>query len=87
MTTRTTQKVVSFKSAFLLPGFDTPLPPGEYLIGQDEEAIHTEAHSGWARIATFIHLPAISARSIKQQMVPIEPAFLKTALEKDRGAT
>jgi hypothetical protein len=31
MENRTTQKVVSFLSAFPLPGFDTPQPPGEYL--------------------------------------------------------
>jgi hypothetical protein len=84
MTIRTTQNVVRFSSPFSLPGFDIPLPAGEYRVDQDEEAIQTEAHSGWARIATFIHLPAISARSIRQQMVPIDPAVLKTALEKDR---
>ena len=84
MTTRTTQNVVRFKSPFSLPGFDIPLPPGEYRIDQDEESIQTEAHCGWVRIATFIHLPAISATGIRQQMVLIDPAFLKTALEKDR---
>ena len=39
MTTRTTQKVVRFLSAFSLPGFDAPQPAGEYLVDHDEEQI------------------------------------------------
>ena len=39
MTTRTTQTIVRFSSAFLLPGFDAPQPAGEYRVDQDEESI------------------------------------------------
>jgi hypothetical protein len=35
-------------------------------------------------VATFIHLPAISASGATQQMVPIEPASLEAALEQDQ---
>ncbi|TAN15102.1 MAG: hypothetical protein EPN45_03320 [Rhizobiaceae bacterium] len=31
------------------------------------------------RVATFIHLPAVSMRGPVQQMVPIDPAFLEAA--------
>ena len=38
-TTRATQTVVRFLSAFLLPGFDAPQPAGDYRVDQDEESI------------------------------------------------
>lgn len=84
MTNRTTQKVVRFLSAFSLPGFDAPQPPGEYLVDHDEEPIDGTSHLAWRRTASFIHLPSISTRGSKQQMVPVDPAFLQAALERDQ---
>jgi hypothetical protein len=83
MTNRTTQKVVRFLSVFSLPGFDVPQPPGEYRVDHDEELIEVASHLAWRRVATFIHVPAISANGARQQMVPIFPADLDAALEKD----
>ena len=83
MTTRTTQTVVRFSSAFLLPGFDAPQPAGEYRVDQDEESIDGLSRLAWRRVAAFIHLPAIAPRVPTQQMVPINPADLDAALEKD----
>ena len=71
MTTRTTQTVVRFSSAFLLPGFDAPQPAGEYLVDQDEESIDGLSRLAWRRVAAFIHLPGIAMRVPTQQMVPI----------------
>jgi len=34
MTTRTTQTVVRFNSAFVLPGLDAPQPPGAFWQGR-----------------------------------------------------
>jgi len=82
--TRTTQTVVRFQSAFLLPGFDAPQPPGEYLVDHDEEQIEVASRLAWRRVATFIHLPAISAAGLTQQMVPIDPASLDAVLEQDQ---
>ena len=84
MTTRTTPTVVRFNSAFGLPGFDAPQPAGEYRVDLDEESLEGSSHTAWHRVATFIHLPAISAMGSTQQMVPIEPAFLEAALVEDR---
>jgi hypothetical protein len=84
METRTTHRVFRFESAFWLPGFDVSQPPGEYLVDQDEEPIEIAAHLAWRRVATFIHLPAISTVSSTQQMVPIDQAFLDAALEQDQ---
>jgi hypothetical protein len=41
MDSRTTQKVVRFLSAFSLPEFETPRPPGEYLVDNDEEPVES----------------------------------------------
>ena len=83
MTTRTTQTVVRFSSAFMLPGFGAPQPAGEYRIDQDEESIDGLSRLAWQRVGTFIHLPSIAFRDSTQQMVPINPADLDAALEKD----
>jgi hypothetical protein len=83
MTTRTTQTVVCFSSPFLLPGFDSPQPPGDYRVDQDEELIEVVSRLAWRRVAAFIHLPAISRQVPTQQMVPINPADLDATLEKD----
>lgn len=84
MTTRTTQTVARFSSPFLLPGFDAPQPAGDYRIDQDEELIEVFSRLAWRRVGTFIHLPAISATGSTQQMVPINPADLDAALEKNK---
>lgn len=83
MTTRTTQTVVRFSSAFLLPGFDAPQPAGEYRVDQDEESIDGLSKLAWRRVAAFVHLPAITLQVPTQQMVPINPTDLDAALEKD----
>jgi hypothetical protein len=84
MNNRTTRKTIRFHATSSLPGFDVPLPPGEYLVDRDEEPIEAGSRLAWRRVATFIHLPAISVRGLLQQMVPIDPAFLEAALEQDR---
>lgn len=84
MTIRTTPTVVRFNAAFMLPGFDALQPPGDYRVDLDEESLEAASRTAWRRVATFIHLPAISAKGSTQQMVPIEPAFLEAALVEDR---
>jgi len=63
-----------------MPGFDASQPPGEYLVDRDEEPVEIASHLAWRRVATFIHLPAISTKGSTQQMVPIDPALLDAAL-------
>lgn len=83
MTNRTTQTVVHFSSAFLLPGLDGPQPAGEYRVDRDEEPVEGISWLAWRRVGAFIHLPAIGMPSSTQQMLPINPADLDAALEKD----
>lgn len=83
MTTRTTQTVARFSSPFLLPGFDAPQPAGDYRVDQDEELIEVFSRLTWRRVSAFVHLPAIGMNGQTHQMVPIDPADLEAALEKD----
>lgn len=83
MTIRTTQSIVRFRSAFSLPDFDTPLPPGEYLVDRDEEALEGDFMTAWRRVATFIHLPAKSTKGTTHQLVPIDHTVLEAVLEQD----
>jgi hypothetical protein len=84
MNARTTQTVVHFPSAFSLPGFDAPQPPGDYLVDHDEEVIDGNSRIAWRRVAAFIHLPAIASRASTRHLVPLDPAFLDAALAQDR---
>ncbi len=84
MTTRTTQSTVRFSSAVLLPGMDEPLPAGDYLVDHDEESLDDLSRIAWRRTGAFIHFPAIGSGSLTRQMLPITPADLDAALEKDR---
>ena len=84
MTTRTTQTTVRFSSTVLLPGLDVPIPAGDYLVDHDEESIDDLSRVAWRRTGAFIHIPAIGSPSLTRQMLPITPADLDSALEKDR---
>lgn len=83
MSTRTTQTVVHFSSAFQLPAVEASQPAGDYRVDHDEEAIEGVSYIAWRRTAAFIHLPAIGVQGPTQQMVPIDPADLEAALRWD----
>lgn len=84
MTTRSTQSVVCFAFPFHLRGVDTLQPAGNYRIDHDEELIEAGTRLVWRRVATFIHLPAIGIQGTRQQMVPIDPAALDAARQKEK---
>lgn len=84
MTTRTAQTVARFSSPFMLPGFDAPQPAGDYRVEQDEELIEVLSRPAWRRVGAFVHLPAIGLDGPTCRMVPVDPADLEAALEKDR---
>ncbi|WP_370674096.1 hypothetical protein [Pleomorphomonas sp. PLEO] len=83
MANRTTQTIVHFMHAFLLPGFNKPLAAGDYRIDHEEESIEGLSSMAWHRIGSFIHLPAIGVESATHQMVPINPSDLNAASAKD----
>jgi len=85
MEVRTTRSTVRFSSEFMLHGFDEPQPPGEYRVEYDEEQIDGATFLAFRRVATFLHLPAITTGQSTRQMVPIDPDELNAALAKDGG--
>ena len=84
MPNRTTQTIVRFSSPFRLRGFDAPQPAGEYHVECDDEAIEGPSVTAYRRVATFIHLPSISDRSLTRHMVPVDRAELEEAILKDK---
>jgi hypothetical protein len=84
MSIRTTQSVVHFSSEFVMHGLDAPQPAGDYELDHDEELIEGLSWLGYRRVATFIHLPAIAAKTQIRQVMQIDPADLEVALRKDR---
>ena len=84
MADRTTQTIVRFSSNFELPNADAPQPAGSYRVDHDEESIESMSRLAWRRVASFIHLPGIGQHRATHEVVPINPADLDAALEKDR---
>jgi len=82
MTTRTRERTVSFKKAFLLRGVDRSLPAGDYRVTTDEELIESLSFPVYRRVATVIFVPARAPRGAIE-MVTIDPADLQAALRRD----
>jgi len=84
MTVRTTRSTISFSHPFKLGDLDDIQPPGDYLLDTDEELIEGLSRLVYRRIATLLHLPAISRPQGRIELVAISPAELDAALERDR---
>jgi hypothetical protein len=80
MSTRTTNTIVHFSQPFELPDIDGINPAGDYKIVQDEELIEGLSQLAYQRVATFIHLPSISADNRRRQFVKIDPTLLEHLL-------
>jgi hypothetical protein len=83
MTTRTSNKTVTFARPFLLKGIDRTLPPGDYRVVTDEESIEELSFPVYRRVATMIFVPADSRRTSSVEMVTIDPLDLQAAQERD----
>ncbi len=86
MMTRTRERTVSFKNAFLLRGVDRSLPAGDYRVTTDEELIESLSFPVYRRVATVILVPAQAQRGAVE-MVTIDPADLQAALRHDATVT
>jgi hypothetical protein len=84
LSTRTKHYTVHFAAPFALSGLDEIQPPGDYAIDEDEQLIDGISWLAYRRVATFIHLPAISSSSMTSQLVAIDPYELAVALQQDR---
>ena len=70
MTTRTTRKTVTFQRPFSLSAVDEVLPPGTYVVDNDEELIDGLSFLAFRCIATLLHLSCISWSRMQSQSNP-----------------
>ena len=84
MATRTTESSVTFTRPFTLTALDGLHPAGTYRLVTDEEEILGVSFIAFQRIATMLHLPALSsATSRTRQAITVDPTELASALEAD----
>jgi hypothetical protein len=81
MNTRMTQRMVVFRHAFVLGGFERIAPAGSYLVETEEEEIDGLSMDRivWRRMATIIHLFQDGAT----EYVKIDAGDLDKALARD----
>lgn len=87
MAIRSTESMVTFNHPFRMSAFDDLLPAGTYRVVTDEEEILGLSFLAYQRIATSLQTPSISAPDGQSQSVPIQPAELTSALERDDQET
>jgi hypothetical protein len=75
MTTRTSNKTVTFSRPFMLKGIDQRLAAGSYRVGLSFPA--------YRRVSTMIFVPAQSGHAFSVELVPIDPLDLQAAQDRD----
>ena len=83
MTTRTTETTVTFRRPFTLAALDGAQPAGTYRVETDEERLEGLSFDAFQRVATMLHLPAMSAPGSRRQVITVDPAELTAALKAD----
>ena len=83
MTTRTTEKSVTFRHPFSLSGVDGELVAGTYTVETEEEQLDGLSFGAYRRVATTIVLPSLGTRTRMKQVVTIDPLDLAAAQEQD----
>ena len=85
MITRTSAKVVTFRSPFVLKGVDRKLPAGDYRVVMDEELIEELSFPVYRRVSTMIFVPAQGHHASSVEMFTIDPLDLKAAQDRDES--
>ena len=78
-----TETTVTFRHPFTLAALDSVQPAGTYRIETDEELLEGLSFAAFQRVATMLHLPAMSAPGGRRQVVTVDPGELSAALEAD----
>jgi len=86
MATRSKETTLTFSKALALSEVDRPLPAGSYRVVVDEEEIPGLTFLAFRRIATMLHVPALSEPGGPTEMFLVNPNELAAALEADRVA-
>jgi hypothetical protein len=84
LATRSKDTTLTFSKAFALSEVDRPLPAGTYRVVVDEEDIPGLSFLAFRRVATMLHVPAMSAPGGHKEIFVVNPDELAAALEADR---
>lgn len=83
MSTRSTERTLTFRRPFSLSALDEPLPSGRYRVITEEEPLEGLSFAAWQRVRTLLLLPANSLPGKAREVVPIDPNELEAALAAD----
>jgi hypothetical protein len=83
MTTRTRESLVSFRRPFTLRNWDGTLPAGTYRVLIDEAEVADISFLAYHRVATLMHVPAVSTVSATHSVIDVDPDDLDRALAAD----
>jgi hypothetical protein len=83
MSTRSTERTLTFQRPFSLSAVDGPLPAGRYRVITEEEPLEGLSFAAWQRVRTLLFLPANSLPGKAREVVPIDPNELDAALAAD----
>ena len=71
MTVKTERATISFTNPFTLRELDGAQPAGDYIVETDHELIEGLSWLAYRRVATFLHIPRISAAQGFSQHVSV----------------
>jgi hypothetical protein len=83
MSTRSTERLLTFRRPFSLSAVDGPLASGTYRVITEEERLEGLSFDAWQRTATLLFLPANAPPGRAREVVPIDPEELAAALAAD----
>lgn len=83
MSTRSRETLLTFRKPFTLRGWDETLPPGTYRVVVDEAEVPDVSFLAYRRVATMIHVPAVSCVSATHSLIEVDPDDLDRAFAAD----
>lgn len=85
MTTRTTNKTVTFEYPFLLGSAGEKLPAGDYEVVTEEELLEGLSFYAYRRLQTYMYRQSTAHKSGLAQSYVVDPADLVAALARDQA--
>lgn len=83
MSTKSSERILTFRRPFHLSAVDGTLPPGEYRIVVEQTLLEGLTFNAWRRVETLLFLPANSLPGKAREVVPIDLHELETAQAAD----
>jgi hypothetical protein len=76
--------MATFRHPFTVSAVEGVMPPGTYRVVMDEEEILGLSFLAFRRVATSLHVPAVSKASGHSQLIPVDQAEFDAALSRDQ---